>query len=190
MVTARQIGRGLSRTVRAMERDAARVQRQRIVYQKAVAKQAMLDAAADAAHAYDDLIIRLTGAHRTAFQRIDWSALALAERPEDAARSSAHEDAAARALAQYRPGWFARLFGLQGARRKLEATVARGRARDEEAHAQAVEAIEARPEPTLQRRSGPRHGGRTGAGRPANAVGELAAVRQGFRQAACPGQGV
>ena len=140
MVTVRQFSRGVGRTIRAMEREAQRAQRQRLIQEKALARQAMLDAAADAAEAYERLVELLTACHRVPFQRMDWASTAQAEAPHDPPYSDARERAAAEALAAYRPGWFARTFGLaEGQRAKLKIGVDRARAADAEAHRLACE---------------------------------------------------
>jgi hypothetical protein len=83
MVTINQFSRGVGRTLRAMERNAQRAQRQQLAHQKAMARIAMLEAAADAAEAYDALLDNLTGSHRAAFSRMDWVMTAAAPVPED-----------------------------------------------------------------------------------------------------------
>lgn len=131
MVTYRQAGRGVVRVVRAMEREAARAEKRQIAYEKAAQKQALLEAAAEASEKYNALIDALTGAHRLAFQPLDWRALAEKPRREPPVKASIHEDAAKGVLANYRPSWFAKTFGLEhGQRAKLEELVEAGRRRD------------------------------------------------------------
>ncbi len=96
-----------------------------------MARQATLDAAADAAQAYEDLLEMLTGAHREDFRRMDWLTTAIAKPPEDPAATDFREQKAMQALQAYAPGWFARTFGLaKGARRKLSEAVRIARQQD------------------------------------------------------------
>jgi len=141
MVTARQVGRGVARTIRAMERDAQWRQRQSFAHEKAMARQAMLDVSAEAADTYERFIRLLTQSHQAPFDRRDWARLALADPPAEPARSDGREQAAAAALARYAPDWIDRLFGLaKGKRAKLSAAVTGARAADDRAFAEAVEA--------------------------------------------------
>lgn len=131
MVTYRQVGRGIARTMRAVHREAKRAERRRLVYEKAAQKQAMLEAAAEAADEYARLIETLTGAHRINFQRRDWHTTASAPRVADPIRSSTQEDAARLELDRYRPSWFAKAFGLARWRRaKLSAAIEAARRHD------------------------------------------------------------
>lgn len=126
-----------------MEREASRAQRQRLLQEKARAKQALLDASAEAADAHARMIELLTGAHRVKFVRKDWSAVASATPPSaPPERSSHHEWTAKAALTQYTPGWFARTFGIAGRKRvRLEAEIEAARARDTKAHMVACEDV-------------------------------------------------
>lgn len=147
MVTVRQFSRGVGRTIRAAERDRQRAARQRLLHEKAVARQAALDAAADAADAYEDLLAMLTGAHRESFARMDWLTTAIAKPPEDPTATGFREQKAARALQAYTPGWFARTFGLaKGARRKLSEAVRIARQGDADDFAERQRAAEQRRE--------------------------------------------
>lgn len=138
MVTVRQFSRGVGRTLRAMEREAQRQQRQQFIYQKALEKQATLNAAADAAAAYERLVSLLTQSHQTPFVRRDWSA-AEVDPPPDPVRQDAMERKAAAALAAYSPGWIARTFGIaKRERARLAAAVERGRLEDAKAHGERV----------------------------------------------------
>lgn len=141
MVTVRQFGRGVSRTLRAMERDAKRAQRRGLLHEKAMARQALLDASANAAETYERLLDILTRCHRMTLSRIDWTAVANAPSPEDPPHDDFRERQAAGALAAYQPGWFARTFGLaEGRRKQLAAAVARAHSEDAEDHRAACEA--------------------------------------------------
>ena len=140
VVTVRQFSRGLGRSVRAMERSAARAQRQRLMDEKAEARQAMLDASADAAAAHDDLMAFLVEGHRTRFKRRDWRTLAGTPPPEDPVHSDERERRAAQVLAAYRPTWLAKTFRREArALQRLQAEVDRARTADAEAHLSASE---------------------------------------------------
>lgn len=89
MVTYRQVGRGMVRTMRAIDREAKRAERQRLAYEKAALKLEMLESAAAAVQDYEELIAMLTGAHRIALSPKDWSFIANAGAPT--AREGQHE---------------------------------------------------------------------------------------------------
>lgn len=110
--------------MRAIDREAKRSERRRIEYEKSAQKIALLEEAVDAAHQYDHMIRLLTGAHRVAFQPLDWQSLA--ERPPapEPEATQDHEEAARRTLTGYSPSWFARQFGFATRKRaKLERAV-------------------------------------------------------------------
>ena len=131
MVTTRQVVRGFTSTMRAIDRDAQRAARRRMAYEKAAQKAAILEAAADAAAEYQDMIEQLVGAHRVALSRMDWRGEASRPLLPSAEPSSLYEDAARAVQIAYAPGWFARTFGLAGLKRKaLERAVQQGAARD------------------------------------------------------------
>jgi hypothetical protein len=93
------------RSLRAIHREAKRAERRRIAYQKAAQKQAMLEAGADAAAEYQEMIEALTGAHRITFQRRDWLTIATTPKASAPERISLEEEAACAALARYTPDW-------------------------------------------------------------------------------------
>lgn len=133
-MTARQVGLGVARAVRTMEREAERAQRRRIAEEKARVRQAMLDASAEAAESYERFISFLTDAHRVPFKRRDWVSTAMATPPPDAARTPVNEQVAVGALARYRPGWFAEILGIAKRRRKkLAGLLAKAKVADDEA---------------------------------------------------------
>jgi len=132
MVTYRQVGRGMARTIRAMDREAKRLERQRIASEKARQRHALLEASANAAQEYEDTLEALTGAHRVAFRRRDWLTLATEPPPAPTQPGSDREEAARRAESLYRPGWFARTFGFEKRRRaQLAKATVEARAADE-----------------------------------------------------------
>ncbi len=135
MVTTRQVFRGAGRAMRAIDREARRSQARRVAYERSAQKIALLEEAADAADEYQEMIDQLVGAHRIAFRPIDWAALAQRPFLPTPERTSTHEDAARRALTDYRPNWFERTFGLAvGKVRKLEAAAASAAIHDEALH--------------------------------------------------------
>lgn len=135
MVTVRQFSRGVGRTLRAMEREAQRAHRQQLLHEKAVAKQALLDASSEAVAGYENLLKLLTGCHRVTFSRLDWTATANAALPEDPSYNDFRERRAGAILAAYQPGWLAKTLGLAEKRQsKLRSAVNRARADDAEDH--------------------------------------------------------
>jgi len=122
----------VAQTLRAMDREARRLERQRIANEKARQRQALLEASANAAQQYDNTIAALTGAHRIAFQRQDWLTLATEPSSPPTEPRSDREEAARRAERLYHPGWFARTFGFEKRRRaKLAKAVVAAHAADE-----------------------------------------------------------
>lgn len=144
MVTTRQVFRGAGRAMRAIDREAKRSQARRIAYERAAQKIAVLEEAAEAAAEYQQMIDQLVGAHRIAFRPIDWTAVARREPPVMPDRGSTHEDAARRALADYRPNWFERTFGLAGGKvARLESAAASGAIHDEALYRAACREVKA-----------------------------------------------
>jgi hypothetical protein len=135
MVTYRQVGRGMVRTMRAMDREAKRAERQRMAYEKAALKQDMLETAAAAVQDYNQLIFRLTGAHRMALSPTDWTRIANASEAAPPQADDTHERRAQAALEAYEPGWLARTLGGEArTRKKLEFDVEVGRTADRRRH--------------------------------------------------------
>jgi hypothetical protein len=131
MVTYRQVGRSMVRTMRAIDREAKRAERQRMVYEKAALKQEKLESAAAAVQDYDRMIRLLTGAHRMALTPTDWSRIANAAEPARPEMDNTHERRAREVLETYQAGWLARTLGVEKRRRKaLELDVEVGRAND------------------------------------------------------------
>lgn len=145
MVTSRQFARGMVRTMRAMDRAAKQAERQRIARQNALHREAMLDASAQAAAEYDEIVEALTGAHRVTFGRRDWLTIATAPDEPSPPRGHAHEEAARARLEAYAPGFLDKM--LRRGERVVAALaddLESSRLRDDEAHARAVEAAAAR----------------------------------------------
>ena len=131
--------------MRAMDRAAKQVERQRVARQQALHRQAHLDASAMAAAEYEEILEALTGAHRVPLSKIDWLTTATAPEVPVPARSSELEEAAASRLADYTPGWFVRMLrGEQKARDRLADEVEIARGQDNAAHAAAVLAARSR----------------------------------------------
>lgn len=132
MVTSRQFARGMVRTMRAIDREAKRAQRQRIAYEKAAQKQAIFEASAAAAAEYDRMVEAIVGSHRIPLQRRDWLKIATAPEQSEPQYLDRHERKARRQLDDYVPGWFARTFGLEARKREeLERAVKEARHADE-----------------------------------------------------------
>lgn len=135
MVTSRQVARGVVRTMRAMDRSAKQAERRRVAFQKAVQREAMLDASAQAAREFDEIIEALTGAHRKPPSLVNWTSTASKSEAPVPERTSATEDAARRKAADYQPGWVTRVLKREArARQALEDAVAAARAADDQAH--------------------------------------------------------
>ena len=137
MVTYRQVGRSMARTMRAIDREAKRAERQRLAFEKAALKQEMLETAAAAVQDYNRLIALLTGAHRVALNPTDWSLTANAPEPSAPLKDDTYERRARRAFEDYQPGWLARAFGGETRRRaalerEIEEGIAADRARYEQ----------------------------------------------------------
>jgi hypothetical protein len=131
--------------MRAIDREAKRAERARLTSEKAALKQAMFEAAADAARQYDLLIQSLTCSHRIQSRRIDWLTTATEPLPAPPERYSVAEDKAAAALSSYRPSWFAKTFGFEkGQRAKLSGAIDAGRRADEDDFSARVSASEKR----------------------------------------------
>lgn len=142
MVTTRQAFRGVGRAMRAVDREAKRSQARRIAYERSAQKIALLEEAADAADEYQQMIDQLVGAHRVAFRQIDWATRAQCPVLPTPDKSSTHEQAAQHALADYRPNWFERTFGLAKAEvARREAAVASALIHDEALHRAACDEV-------------------------------------------------
>lgn len=136
MVTSRQFGRGVARTMRAMDRAAKQAERSRILRQQALHKQAVLTASAQAAVDYEAMIEALTGAHRISFSRRDWHTTATAPELPAPDRLDTLERAAKAALDEYTPGFFAKTLRTDHKRRRvLAAAVDTARDADDRDHA-------------------------------------------------------
>jgi len=118
-----------------MEREARRAERQRLIYEKAVSKQAMLEAAAEAAGDYERLINLLTSAHRVRFFRQDHTTAAAVIPPIDPPFDNPEERSARLTFEAYEPSWFARTFGQSKRQRKrLEENIEAAKEKDQEEH--------------------------------------------------------
>ena len=128
-----------------MEREAQRAHRMKLAEQKASAKQALLDASADAAVKYERFIEFLVDAHRVSLRRRDWAAIANSPTPAKPELGFDLEKSAQRSLDEHAPGWFARTFG--GAKReraRLHEAIARAKANDKKAYDEALATWEQR----------------------------------------------
>jgi len=119
------------RTMRAIDREAKRAERQQLAYEKAALKQELLEEAAAAVGEYESLIHRLTRAHQVPLRPRDWSSIALATEPAAPAMDDTHERRARRKQDEYSPGWLDRTFGGEKRKRAaLERDIEAGIAQD------------------------------------------------------------
>ncbi|HTU10983.1 MAG TPA: hypothetical protein VMG08_08815 [Allosphingosinicella sp.] len=145
MVTSRQFVRGVGRTMRAMDRAAKQAERQRIVRQQAMDRQAQLNAAARAAAEYEAVIEALTGAHRVRLNRRDWLTTATSPAVPEPERQNHAETAAAARLADYSPGLMTRLLRREAkVRLRLSDDIDAARWQDDADHDRAIEAARIR----------------------------------------------
>ncbi|RYY28427.1 MAG: hypothetical protein EOP62_04335 [Sphingomonadales bacterium] len=141
MVTSRQVARGAFRTMRAMDRAAKQAERQRVVRQQALHRQAQLNASAAAVEEYDAIVEALTGAHRVTFTRLDWLTTATAPLLGEPERQDDEEAAAQARLDGFVPGWFTRLLKREEkVRQDMKDRVLFARSRDDLAHGERVDA--------------------------------------------------
>ena len=142
MVTSRQFGRGMVRTMRAMDRAAKQAERQRIARQNALHREAMLDASAQAVAEYDEMVEALTGAHRVNFGKRDWLTAATAPDEAPPQRRDDEEQAARSRLDAYVPGFMDKMLRRgEKVMAALSEDVGAARGRDDAAHARATEAV-------------------------------------------------
>jgi hypothetical protein len=146
------MGKLVRAAIKDAERSSRRRQRELQAMAKESARQAERDQAAYQVEVFQNQLELLTSLHREATPPVDWRAHASAARPGIAAPDRSTSVAAREALERYRPGFFARLLGLD-ARNKLEQRLANALAAEaarqaqlEEAHAAAVEQWEAHRE--------------------------------------------
>lgn len=145
MVTSRQFARGMVRTMRAMDRAAKQAERQRIARQNALHREAMLDASAQAAAEYNEMVEALTGAHRVTFSKRDWLTIATALEEAPPPRKDVEEQAARARLDTYLPGFLDKV--LRRSEKVMAALaddVDAARLRDDKAHARALDAADDR----------------------------------------------
>ncbi len=135
MVTYRQVGRTVLRTLRSIDRASKRAERQRIAQQFASEKFAQLEASAESARKYVEIVDSLTKCHAIDFRRRDWATTAKSPNVPDPERSSREEEAARASLNRYSPGLFSRAFGVATRKRdELVTALEAARARDEAAY--------------------------------------------------------
>jgi len=145
MVTSRQFGRGMVRTMRAMDRAAKQAERQRIARQNALHREAMLDASAQAVAEYDEMVEALTGAHRVTFGKRDWLTAATAPDEAPPERKDDEEQAARSRLNAYVPGFMDKMLRRgEKVMAALSEDVGASRGRDDAAHARVTEAVAGR----------------------------------------------
>lgn len=127
----------LNRATRQLNRENARAERahQRKNGSEATPKDVAI---------YRNKVAGLTEFHRISYSPNDWGSVAARGEKEWPKRDYPNATAARRALANYRPGFFARLFGLdQDMRRALNDRVAQETSRDEAAYREAYKIVAA-----------------------------------------------
>lgn len=107
--------KGTLRTFTAAARAAERESQRR--HKQAVKEQVAADAA-NAVENWEDYIDELTSIHTDVSDAIDWQSLASKTRPEAPRQNRDFQDAAAQALAAYKPGFFDVFKG--GSKRRLQ----------------------------------------------------------------------
>jgi hypothetical protein len=136
----RTIGAEIRRQERQARRDAREAER---AYQAAVKANAQ-DRARLEVKAFDRRLDALTTIHREAADQIPWAGFAQQPQPTEPTRPEPvprfDSQAAAQVLADYKPGFFARLFGLTGERKRLEAALADATALEDSQDAAALRA--------------------------------------------------
>lgn len=123
--------RSVNSSLRAMERDAQRRQREIVREEAAAAKYAMLDQAAQEVAEFEERLAALTSIHRKRPEAVDWDALANTPKPKPPTPCTVNEDRARARSESFTPGLLTRILGRQEVQRtKLESAVASARDRD------------------------------------------------------------
>ena len=107
--------------------------------QKQQQKAAMLEQARDEAARYEAYVGLLTRLHAQCGPPRNWQAISQTPPPSEPVKVTAQEDAASRALSDFNPGFFARLFGGKQKRLELEAAVGYARAVEARNHEATLE---------------------------------------------------
>lgn len=135
--------RGTTRSLvaagRRIDRANKRAAREQAAYTREVAKLEAEAQAEAAVAAFEELCDDLASVHCAEADPIKWSMIASAKEPRPDEPSNAEEYKARRALERYQPGFFDRLFKLDGKRRaKLEALIPVGVRLDREQNERAA----------------------------------------------------
>lgn len=123
--------RSINSSLKAMERESQRRQRELARRQVAAAKLAEQERVAYEVAVFDNLLEVLTSVHREHSEPVDWSALAELPEPEAPVPTTLQQDRAQAQLDRYKPSLFGRTLGLESRkRRKLESRVRAARDED------------------------------------------------------------
>lgn len=123
--------RSINSSLKAMEREAQKRQRDLARQEAAAAKLAEQERAAYEVAVYENRIEALTSVHREHSQPVEWSALANLPEPEKPTPITANQDRAQARLDAYKPGLITRALGMEAQRRtKLKTALDAAQDRD------------------------------------------------------------
>lgn len=103
--------RSMAAAARAAERDSRRRQRELEANQKHYEKMAILDQAAYDVEVYENYVDRITSVHKEVRPEVDWQPIFSDPQPKEPIQAHGAERFAREELQNYRPGFFAKLFG-------------------------------------------------------------------------------
>lgn len=109
--------RSIGAAYRAAERDSKRRHREFQKQEIAFAKMQILEQAAYEVDCYESLIERFLSIHKDAIPNVNWLEMKRSPEPIKPTPSTALEDKARKKEAEYRPGFFDRLFGSEKKKR-------------------------------------------------------------------------
>lgn len=125
--------RSINSSLKAMEREAQKRQRELARQEAAAAKLAEQQHAAYQVAVYENLIQVLTTVHSEHSEPVEWTALANLPEPEKPPATTVNQDQARARLDAYKPGLLTRVLGGEARRRsKLETALDVARERDRE----------------------------------------------------------
>ena len=124
--------RALEVAARQTERDAARRYKANLRAAKQSEKMEALDLGRQEVELFETYVDFLVSIHKDCRTPLDWKAIAALPAPSSPTRASAHEDLAREALHNFRPGFFASVFGMVPKQRaRLESEIWEGRSMDD-----------------------------------------------------------
>lgn len=129
--------RGALRTVvamqRASEREAQKRHREHVRHEKALAKQAALESAAEEVEAFDRHLESLVSVHKIRCESVDWRSIQSQTEPPKPVRAYVHETVARKKIHEYNPGFITRtLGGEERAKLRLQNALEKAQDRDRE----------------------------------------------------------